>query len=243
MIIEVDFNELVKTRAADGVFYVEKCPCGGFEIRAVGLVNGRILVGHRRSEVMRGAPTVDEEGLPYYDSRIHQEHVRQYDPAFLGNYQMVMAWGRVHEQLIKSVRPLALSNKQLRMLYTNFKATKLPCLVAEAEDRVKIAHYSGTEPNYKDERLVESAHETGGASLFRAWYVDYMKTKGYEKKIREAHRVIEKAFKESLTAESSSLTQKGFRLVRRTQMHQEFGRLTRIAANDIGTVRQDEESR
>ena len=152
--------------------------------------------------------------------------MNEYDQLFLGNYQMFLAWGRAHEELIESVRSIVFKeNKKIRQLYTEFKANELPRMVAQAKDRIKIAEYSDTEPGYADQRLVEAAsrakrvHEYTSrkdeSGLFCLWYVDYIKSKGYEKKLKETYLLYKTDIKEILAAEIDLLKRNGFRMRRR----------------------------
>jgi hypothetical protein len=234
---EVPFWQILDTKVDDGVFFVERHCAEDFEIRAVGLVNGRLIAGKKNGEIVKRGPLAfDEEGLACYDSELCGKSVNEYDRLFLGNYQMFLAWGRAHEELIESVRSIVFKeNKKIRQLYAEFKANELPRMVAQAKDRIKIAEYSDIEPSYADQRLVEAAsrakrvHEYTSrkdeSGLFRLWYVDYIKSKGYEKKLKETYLLYETDIKEILPAEIDSLKRNGFRMSRRAEIPGELMKL------------------
>lgn len=147
---------------------------------------------------------------------------------------MFQAWGRAHEELIESVRQILLKrNKKIRELYTEFKSNELPRMVAQAKDRIKIDEYSGMQPSYADQRLIEAAskakrvHEYTSRKddLFRLWYVNYMKSKGYEKKLEETYVLYKTDIKEILVAEIDSLKRNGFRMKRRPEIPGELRKL------------------
>ncbi len=108
-------------------------------------------------------------------------------------------------------------------------------MVAQAKDRIKIAEYSDIEPSYADERLVEAAsrakrvHEYTSrkdeSGLFRLWYVDYIKSKGYEKKLKETYLLYETDINGILAAEIDSLKRNGFRMSRRAEIPGELRKL------------------
>jgi len=237
LIREVAFWEMLNTEVDDGVFFVERHCCTDFEIRAVGVVKGSLIAGRKSREMVRRGPlTFDEKGLPCYSSEFCGESVNEYDRLFLGNYHMFLAWGRKHEELMESVRPIALKeNEKIRQLYAEFKTTKLHGMVAQAKERIKIAEYSDTEPNYADELLVEAASKAershkhtsrkDESNLFRLWYVDYIRSKGYEKKLRETYRLYETDIKEYLADEINSLKRNGFRMIKRSKMPKELKKL------------------
>ena len=236
-ICEVPFRQILDTKVDDGVFSVERHCAENFEIRAVGLVNGRLIAGKKNGEIVKRGPLAfDEEGLACYDSKFRGKAVREYDRLFLGNYQMFLAWARAHEALIESARPVLLrKNKKIRQLYREFKANMLPRIVAEANERMKIAEYSDTEPSYADQRLVGAASianrvhghtsRKDESDLFRLWYVDYIKSNGYEKKLKETYILYETDIKEILTAEIDSLKRNGFRMIRRAEIPRELRKL------------------
>jgi len=234
---EVSFRQILNTKVDDGVFFVDRQCDEGFEIRAVGLVKGHLIVGKKNGEIVkRGLLAFDEEGLACYDSEFCGRSAKEYDRLFLGNYQMFQAWARTHETLIESIRPILLKkNKKIRQIYTEFKANELPRMVVQAKDRLKIDEYSGTEPTYADQRLVEAAskvkrvhgHTSGKdeSDLFRLWYVDYIKSKGYEKKLKDTYRLYKTDIKEILAAEIDSLERNGLRMRRRAEIPRELRRL------------------
>lgn len=234
---EVPFWQILDTKVDDGVFFVGRHCAENFEIRAVGLVKDRLIAGKKTGEIVKRGPLVlDEEGLACYDSELWGKSVKEYDQLFLGNYEMFLAWGRAHQTLIESVRSIVFKeNKKLGQLYTEFKANMLPRMVAEAKDRIKIAEYSDTKPSYADQRLVEAAskaervHEYTSrkdeSDLFRFWYVDYIKSKGYEKKLKETYFLYEMDINRILAAEIDSLKRNGFRMIRRTEISTELRKL------------------
>jgi hypothetical protein len=77
---EVSFRQILDTKVEDGVFYVER-HCGeGFEIRAVGLVKGRLIAGKTNGEIVKRGPLAfDEKGLACYDSEFCGKSVNEYD--------------------------------------------------------------------------------------------------------------------------------------------------------------------
>lgn len=231
---EVPFRQILDTKVDDGVFFVERYCAENFEIRAIGLVNGRLIAGKKNGEIVkRGTLAFDEEGLACYDSEFCVKSVKEYDRLFLGNYQMFQAWGRAHETLIESFRPILLKqNKKIKQLYTEFKVNMMPRMVTEAKERMKFAEYSDTEPSYSDQRLVEAASKAkrvhtrkDDSDLFRLWYVDYIKSKGYEKKLKETYSLYNTDIKEILAAEIDSLKQNGFRMIQRVEIPRELRKL------------------
>ncbi len=247
LIREVPFWEVLGTKVEDGVFYVEG-GCGtDFEIGAVGLVEGGLVAGKKKGETVRRGPIAfDEQGLACYDSEICGKSVKEYDLLFFDTYQRGfaggMGWFGAHRELIESVRLIALKeNEKVRRPYGEFKTGKLPGMVALAEDRIKTAEYSGTEPSYSDEHLVEAAskakrvHEyttrKDESELFRIWYVKYLKSMGYEKKVQETYRLYKLIdYQQYLASEINSLKKNGFRMVSRSQIPHELSTLRRKAA-------------
>jgi len=233
---EMAFQEILKTRVDDGVFCLEESGCcsASCEIRAVGLLNGELIAAKKTWELIRrGALAIDEEGLPCYDSESCGKNVKEYDEAFLGNYQWAMAMGRMHQTLIETIQALVLKeNQEVKKRYTDFKNIELPRKLAEAKNRLKLAEYAGKEPNYADEQLIEAAnraerihkHTTrkDKSELFRIWYVDYIKSKGYEKKIKETHQLYKFDVEKYLSSEISQLKRSGFRMIRKSQMPNEL---------------------
>ena len=161
--------------------------------------------------------------------------MNEYDRLFLGNYQMFLAWGRADEALIESVRPILLKqSKKINQLYMEFKANDLHRMVAQAKDRMKIDEYSDTQPSYADQRLVEAASKAkrvhgrickDESDLFRLWYVDYIKSKGYEKKLKETYLLYKKDIKKILATHIDSLRRNGFRMRRRAEIPGELRKL------------------
>jgi len=245
---EVPHLQLLKTQVEDGVFFVDRCCTRNFEIRAVGLVKGRLIAGKKTGEIVkRGSLAFDEDGLACYDSEFCGKRVKEYDRLFLGNYQMFQAWGRRHEALIESIRPILLGkNRRIRQLYTEYKTKNFPRIVAEAEGRMKIAEYSNIEPCYEDRCLVEAASKTSrvrghmrkdDSDLFRLWYVDYIKSKGYEKKLKDTCTLYETDIKKILSMEINLLKRNGFRMIRKPKIPKELKKLEgKVSTPNLGVL-------
>lgn len=228
---EVSFSEILATRVDDGVFCAD---ASGFyysyhyELKAVGLVKGRLIVGKKTGTLsQRSSIEFDEEGLPYYELEYCGRKLRDYDRDFLGNWSWAASVGQVHQRLIRSIQTRALQNEQIRRRYEEFKSEKR---VADAKQRLKVAEYAGTEPEYEDEILVEAAerkHQRVNAEAFNFFYVQYMRSKGYEKKVREYLEQFERIdWKQHLAFEISTLERNGFQQICPGSMEKHIRRLS-----------------
>jgi hypothetical protein len=232
---EVSFDELLATRVDDGVLCAD---ASGFyysydyELRAVGLVKGRLIAGKKTGTLSeRGGIEFDEDGCPYYELEYCGQKLRDYDPDFLGNWSWAASMGKVHQSLIRSIQTRALQNEQIRPHWEDFRSEKR---VADAKQRLKLAEYAGKEPEYEDEILVEAAerkHQRVNAEAFDFFYVQYMKSKGYEKKVREYLNQFERIdWKQHLEFEISTLERNGFRQISPRSMEKHIRRLRDRAA-------------